>query len=57
MIKDDNDGKKLRVLKVMIMMIERPFSYTLKQLASRTGVQPGTSKKDIETIRALIRRS
>lgn len=51
MVQENEYGKKLRVLRVLIMLMERPFGYTLKQLATRTGVSTGTVKKDIKAIR------
>ena len=51
MVQQNEYGKKLRVLRVLIMLMERPFGYTLKQMATRTGVEPDTIKKDIKAIR------
>ncbi len=51
MVQENEYGKKLRVLRILIMLMERPFGYTKKQLATRTGVAVGTIKKDIEAIR------
>ncbi len=50
-MQENEYGKKLRVLKVLIMLVERPFGYTKKQLASRTGVSIETIKKDFKAIK------
>lgn len=51
MVQDNEYGKKLRVLRVLVMLVDRPFGYTLKQLAERTGVAADTVKRDIRAIR------
>jgi predicted DNA-binding transcriptional regulator YafY len=44
-------GTKMRLLRIMRTLIERPFGYTKRQLADRYGVHPDTIKNDFEAIK------
>lgn len=44
-------GYKLRLLRIMLAILERPFGYTKKQLMERYGVKDSAIKDDFKTFR------
>jgi predicted DNA-binding transcriptional regulator YafY len=48
-----DDTPKLRVLKVLRTILERPFAYTAKQLAEKCNVDDGTIKRYFEDFKAV----
>lgn len=53
MPKDNENGIKIRLLRVMRALIERPYGYTKKQLALKYGVHPDTIGNDLEIFSEL----
>ena len=53
MPKDTEYGTKIRLLRVMRALIERPFGYTRNELAAKYGVHPDTIKGDLDTFGEL----
>lgn len=48
MSQDNEQGIKIRLLKVMRALIERPYGFTKKQLAVKYGVHPDTIGNDLQ---------
>ncbi len=53
MSKDKEYGSKARLLRIMRALIERPFGYTKKELATRYGVHVDTISNDFEIFREI----
>lgn len=53
MPKDNEHGTKIRLLRVMRALIERPYGYTKSQLATKYNVHPDTIKNDFEVFSEL----
>ncbi|MCB0850881.1 MAG: HTH domain-containing protein, partial [Bacteroidetes bacterium] len=49
--KETEYGTKLRLLRVMMAILERPNGYTKRELAERYNTSLDTIKKDIEALR------